>query len=205
MSTPDTVVHLLRHGEVHNPQGILYGRRDGFHLSELGQKMAQRVADVAGERDITHMVSSPLERAQETAAPLAERLGLQPEAVADLREVHLGEWEGGEMRIRAADRDPMFFRVMAEERWDTIPGAEPADGFTERVRRGMEHVVATAGAGVTVAAVVHGGVIGELCRQATRSRPFAFIHADNCSLSRIVVFGSGHWLLRSFNDTAHLA
>jgi broad specificity phosphatase PhoE len=78
MSTPDTVVHLLRHGEVHNPQGILYGRRDGFHLSELGQKMARRVADVAGDRDITHLVSSPLERAQETAAPLAARLGLTP-------------------------------------------------------------------------------------------------------------------------------
>ena len=78
MSTPDTIVHLLRHGEVHNPQGILYGRRDGFHLSELGQKMAQRVADVAGDRDITHIVSRPLERARETAAPLAERLGLTP-------------------------------------------------------------------------------------------------------------------------------
>jgi broad specificity phosphatase PhoE len=78
MSTPDTVVHLLRHGEVHNPQGILYGRRDGFHLSELGQKMAQRVADSMRERDITHIVSSPLERAQETAAPLAAWFQLTP-------------------------------------------------------------------------------------------------------------------------------
>jgi broad specificity phosphatase PhoE len=67
-----TTVHLLRHGEVHNPTGVLYGRRDGFHLSELGRTMAQRVADVVGGRDITHIVSSPLERAQETAGPLAE-------------------------------------------------------------------------------------------------------------------------------------
>ena len=67
-----TTVHLLRHGEVHNPTGVLYGRRDGFHLSELGRTMAQRVADVVGGRDITHIVSSPLERAQETASPLAE-------------------------------------------------------------------------------------------------------------------------------------
>ena len=66
-----TTVHLLRHGEVHNPTGVLYGRRDGFHLSELGRTMAQRVADVVGGRDITHIVSSPLERAQETASPLA--------------------------------------------------------------------------------------------------------------------------------------
>ncbi len=71
MSTPDTIVHLLRHGEVHNPEGVLYGRRDGFHLSDLGRKMAEKVADAVQGRDITHVVSSPLERAQETAAPLA--------------------------------------------------------------------------------------------------------------------------------------
>lgn len=71
-----TMVHLLRHGEVHNPDGILYGRMDGYHLSVRGQAMAQRVADLVGDRDITHIVSSPLERAQETAAPLAERRGL---------------------------------------------------------------------------------------------------------------------------------
>ena len=71
-----TIVHLLRHGEVHNPQGILYGRSTGFHLSERGRAMADRVADRIGDRDITHMVSSPLERAQETAAPLAAARGL---------------------------------------------------------------------------------------------------------------------------------
>jgi broad specificity phosphatase PhoE len=67
-----TVVHLLRHGEVYNPTGVLYGRRSGYHLSDLGTRMAQRVADSIGERDITQVVSSPLERAQETAAPLAD-------------------------------------------------------------------------------------------------------------------------------------
>ena len=73
-----TIVHLLRHGEVHNPEGVLYGRRDGYHLSDLGRQMAQRVADTIGERDITHLRSSPLERAQETAAPVAAALGLTP-------------------------------------------------------------------------------------------------------------------------------
>lgn len=71
-----TTVHLLRHGEVHNPTGVLYGRRPDFHLSDLGRLMAQRVADTIGDRDITHLVSSPLERAQETAAPLAKARGL---------------------------------------------------------------------------------------------------------------------------------
>lgn len=76
MSTPDTVVHLVRHGEVHNPQGILYGRRDGFHLSDRGRAMADRVASALKGNDITLIRSSPLERAQETAAPLATALGL---------------------------------------------------------------------------------------------------------------------------------
>lgn len=78
MST-QTIVHLLRHGEVHNPSGVLYGRRDGYHLSDLGQQMAQRVADMIGDRDIVHVRTSPLERARETGAPLAARRGLTPE------------------------------------------------------------------------------------------------------------------------------
>jgi broad specificity phosphatase PhoE len=73
-----TVVHLLRHGEVYNPQGILYGRAPGFVLSDRGQAMAERVAERIGDRDITRIVSSPLERAQQTAAPLAKVRGLVP-------------------------------------------------------------------------------------------------------------------------------
>ena len=71
-----TVVHLLRHGEVYNPDGVLYGRLPGYHLSELGHKMARRVAAALADRDIVRVVASPLERAQETAQPTAERLGL---------------------------------------------------------------------------------------------------------------------------------
>lgn len=72
-----TTVHLMRHGEVHNPEKVLYGRLPNYHLSELGQRMAQRVADYLsgkqGEkrRDIVHVVASPLERAQETVTPIA--------------------------------------------------------------------------------------------------------------------------------------
>src|SRR5829696_5854138 len=67
-----TVVHLMRHGEVHNPAGVLYGRLDGFHLSELGQEMARAVAAHLETNDITYVVASPLERAQETATPIAD-------------------------------------------------------------------------------------------------------------------------------------
>ncbi|MEV0626439.1 histidine phosphatase family protein [Nonomuraea wenchangensis] len=72
-----TVVHLLRHGEVHNPKGILYGRLPGYHLSETGHLMAETVAKAVGGRDIVALYSSPLERALETAAPLAAKLGLE--------------------------------------------------------------------------------------------------------------------------------
>lgn len=71
-----TVVHLLRHGEVYNPDGVLYGRLPGYHLSERGQQMAEVVAGAIADRDITHVVASPLERAQETAAASAAVLGL---------------------------------------------------------------------------------------------------------------------------------
>ncbi len=68
-----TIVHLLRHGEVFNPDKVLYGRLPNFHLSDLGREMAERVGAVLERRDITVITSSPLDRAQETAAPLAAR------------------------------------------------------------------------------------------------------------------------------------
>lgn len=73
----ETTVHMLRHGEVFNPEGILYGRANGFFLSERGLAMADRVAQRMGDHDITVIKASPLERAQQTAAPLAAARGLE--------------------------------------------------------------------------------------------------------------------------------
>lgn len=88
-----TVVHLLRHGEVHNPEGILYGRLPGYHLSDIGNQMAERVAKSLAGRDITHVVASPLERAQETAKPSADAFGL--DIVTDDRVIEAGnKFEG---------------------------------------------------------------------------------------------------------------
>lgn len=67
-----TIVHLMRHGEVHNPTGVLYGRLPGFRLSAQGEKQALRVAEHLADRDIVHVVASPLERAQQTARPIAD-------------------------------------------------------------------------------------------------------------------------------------
>ena len=71
-----TVVHLLRHGEVNNPSKVLYGRLPGYRLSELGERMATRAAEFFADRDVVRVVSSPLERARQTAAPVADKLGL---------------------------------------------------------------------------------------------------------------------------------
>jgi broad specificity phosphatase PhoE len=92
-----TLVHLMRHGEVHNPAGVLYGRMAGYGLSDLGHAMAQRVADVIGHRDITQVWASPLERAQETAGPIARARGVEirtDERVIESTNVFQGEQFG---------------------------------------------------------------------------------------------------------------
>jgi len=84
MSEPTrTTVHVVRHGEVHNPAKILYGRLPGFRLSELGRQMAKADAQALADRDVTHVVASPLERARETAEPIAAQFGL--EIATDIR------------------------------------------------------------------------------------------------------------------------
>jgi broad specificity phosphatase PhoE len=88
-----TTVHMLRHGEVYNPNKILYGRLPGFHLSELGTQMAKAAAETLAEHDVTYVVASPLERAQETAAPIAAEFGL--EVATDTRLIEAGNFFEG--------------------------------------------------------------------------------------------------------------
>ncbi|MET9202471.1 histidine phosphatase family protein [Gordonia sp. NPDC003585] len=71
-----TIVHMMRHGEVHNPDGILYGRLPGFRLSTTGRVQARKVADTLADHDVTAVFASPLQRAQETATPIAAAHGL---------------------------------------------------------------------------------------------------------------------------------
>lgn len=117
-----TTVHLLRHGEVHNPTRVLYGRLPGYELSELGRAMAGRVAaylagDAGAPRaDLTVIVSSPLERAQQTAVPVAEAFGLPVltdprliEAANHFEGLRFGVGEGSLRHARhwSAVRNPM--------------------------------------------------------------------------------------------------
>ena len=203
-----TEVVLVRHGA---SQPAVAGERfpllDGHgdpRLAPEGEVQAVLMAERLAGEPLSGLFITPLQRTAQTAAPLAARLGLEPLVVPDLIEVFLGEWDGGEFRVRLSEGDPIALQAIEEERWEVIPGAETMEAFALRVHAGIEAVVARAGPDATVAAIVHGGVIGEVCRQATASRPFAFVHNDNGSLSRLVVLPGGGWLLRSFNDTAHL-
>ena len=203
-----TEIILIRHGASADAiPGERFDLVDGHGdppLSPAGQEQARAVADRLAGEALDALFVTGLTRTVQTAAPLAERLGVEPRVVTDLREVRLGDWEGGEFRIRAQNRDPVAMQAVAEERWDVIPGAETMEVLAERVRRGIDAILEQTGPDGRAAAVLHGGIIGEVCRQATGSRPFAFVHSDNCSISRLVVLPDGRRLLRTFNDTAHL-
>lgn len=204
-----TEIAFARHGASADaipgePFPLLDGHGDP-PLAPSGELQAVALADRLAHEDVAGLFVTGLTRTVQTAAPLAERLGVEPGVVPELREVKLGSWEGGAFRIRVHDGDPIAMQAIAEERWDVIPGAETMDELAERVRRGVASIVDRVGPDARAVAVVHGGIVGELCRQATDSRPFAFIHSDNASVTRIVVLPDGRWLLRSFNDIAHLA
>ncbi|MEA2392961.1 MAG: 2,3-bisphosphoglycerate-dependent phosphoglycerate mutase [Solirubrobacteraceae bacterium] len=180
---PDaTEIVLVRHGaSAPVVPGQLFPLLDGHGdppLAPAGERQALAVAQRLAPEPLAGLFVTPLRRTAQTAAPLARRL---------------------------AQGDPLVARVFAQERWDVIPNAEDPERFARRVRAGLLEVVAALGPGAVGAAFLHGGVIAELCRQATASRPFAFLHVDNASVSRLVVFADGSWLLRSFNETAHLA
>jgi broad specificity phosphatase PhoE len=101
-----TVVHLLRHGEVHNPEGILYGRLPGFRLSDVGARQADMVAGHLADRDVVAVVASPLLRAQQTAEPISARLGVDLTTDAGLIEAD-NVFEGRRVSVGdGALRDP---------------------------------------------------------------------------------------------------
>jgi probable phosphoglycerate mutase len=202
-----STVLLVRHGESWPADPgepfPLVGGHGAPGLAPEGEEQARRLGErLAGERVDAIYVTS-LCRTAQTAAPLAERLGIEPIVVPELREVFLGEWEGGQFRVKAEAGDPVFRRIFEEERWDVIPGAEPLDEFDARVRAGLARVVSEHPDG-RVVVVSHGGVIGHILHIVAESRRFAFSTVDNGSISEIVI-GPDHTILRRYNATSHLA
>ena len=197
---------LLRHGASEpyvpgRPFPLVDGHGDPA-LAPEGQEQAQRAAERLVRERIDAVYVTNLRRTAQTAAPLLARAGLQAAVERDLREIFLGEWEGGRLREYAAQNHPLWQRAVAEGDWGVIPGAESSAQLQARCVGALQRLHARH-PDQRVLCVVHGGVIGSLAAYASGSRPRAFDGADNCSLHTIVVLG-GHWVLRRFNDTTHL-
>ena len=202
-----TEILLVRHGEsraasADNLFPLVDGQGDP-ELAQAGQEQAKKLARRLANHPIDAVYVTNLRRTHETAAPLCERRQLTPGVIADLREVHLGDWEGGLFRIKAHQGDPSFLAMQQKQEWGEIPGAETNAQLNERVARGLQQVI-SAHPDQLVMVVVHGGVIGSILHQATGSHPFAFTGADNGSVSHLVAH-EGRIILRRFNDTSHLS
>lgn len=201
-----TEILLLRHGEsraatADRPFPLLDGHGDP-ELHASGHQQARLAAERLRTLPIAAVYVTNLRRTVETAAPLCAHLGCTPIVEPDLREVHLGEWEGGLYRIKARQADPVYQRMLAEQRWDVIPGGESHESLDRRIGGALERIMRNHPDQMVVA-VVHGGVIGHILAHATGAQRFAFHGADNGSISHIVMT-EGRILVRCFNDTSHL-
>jgi probable phosphoglycerate mutase len=201
-----TEILLVRHGasapaRADRPFPVVDGQADP-DLAPEGREQADRVADRLADEKFDALYVTPLRRTAQTAAPLARRLGLEPGVEPGMREVFLGEWEGGLFRKKVADNDPLAQRMWAEERWDVIPGAESTEAFAARVEESLTRLAA-AHAGGCIAVFTHGGVIAQALAAATGARPFAFLAPDNASISLLVRIGDLS-SIRGFNDVSHL-
>jgi probable phosphoglycerate mutase len=202
-----TELLLVRHGQSApyrpgEPFALVEGQGDP-PLSPFGRWQAERIADrLAGERVDAVYVTS-LRRTHETIAPLLARTGMTADVEPDLREVHLGEWEGGLFRQMAAEGHPAFAEMDRTQDWGAIPGAERMDALKGRVGAAVARIHERH-PDQRVVAVSHGGAIGAVLSLATGARNLAFAGADNASISHLVVLGD-RWIVRRFNDTGHLA
>lgn len=200
-----STVLVVRHGSVDAPapDGLIGGRSDPS-LNARGREQATALRARLAREPITALFTTQLRRTGETAAMILEDHQIVPVKLPDLGEVYLGEWEGHGIHERGARADPEFVRVMREQRWDLIPGAEDRDAFAARVRAGLAQVADAGLAGGVAVTVTHGAVIAEICHQVTGSQPFAFLTSANASVTRLVRMPDGRWVLLSFNETEHL-
>ncbi|MBU2980434.1 histidine phosphatase family protein [Lentibacter algarum] len=197
---------LVRHGETQAAvRGESFPTVEGQGDPALhpdGEMQAVSVGERLRGENISAIYVTTMQRTHQTAAPLAGHLGLKPKVERDLREVFLGDWDGGEYRFRAAEKDPAFLRAKERQEWGEIPGAETTAEFQARVKAGLLRIAA-AHPDELVAVVVHGGVIAAALAIATGTPAFTFMGAENGSISRVVVRGE-QMILRGFNDVSHL-
>lgn len=201
-----TEILLVRHGEsAAAKRGESFALKDGHGDPELhpnGHAQALQVALRLAHEPLAALYVSSLRRTAQTAAPTARLRQMEPTVEADLREIFLGDWEGGLLRVMASENHPLHQRMHEEQEWGVIPGAESNAMFTSRVIGALERI-ADRHPDQKVAAFVHGGVIGCILAHATGAQAFAFNGCNNGAISHIVMT-EGRIIVRGFNDSTHL-
>lgn len=185
-----------------NPFPLVDGQGDP-ELADVGKEQAEKLACRLADHAIDAVYVTNLRRTHETAAPLCKIKQITPGVVKDLREVHLGEWEGGIFRIKSHEGDLRVRELHEHQEWGKIPGGETNAQLNERVARGLNSIIERHPDQV-VMVVVHGGVIGSVLSMATKSEPFAFMGVDNASISHLIAH-QGKIRLHRYNDTSHLS
>ncbi|WP_026555972.1 histidine phosphatase family protein [Arthrobacter sp. 35W] len=187
---PRVLVHLLRHGEVFNPDGVLYGRLPEFHLSDRGRAMADLVADhlaerAAGGAKLVHLVASPLTRAQETAQPTAAALGL--EISTDPRIIEAENHFEGLKVSKAELRKPRhwkYFLNPLRPSWGE-PYARQADRMMEAARDAGRRALELGGDGAEAVLVSHQLPIWATRRRAEGKRLWHDPRHRECTLASL--------------------
>lgn len=177
---PRTTVHLVRHGQVENPDGILYGRLPGYHLSATGRAMAERLGEYFADRDVLHVVASPLLRAQETAAPIGAALELP--VASDQRLIEAGNSFEGEMFSISRLRDP---RVWSRLRNPLRPSwGEPYTEIVHRMRAATQ-AARDAATGHEAVCVSHQLPVWSMRRYAEGKRLWHDPRSRRCALASV--------------------
>ena len=110
-------------------------------LSAIGEKQAEASAARLSQEPITALYATNMQRTQQTLAPLGATLNLEIAVERDLREIGLGEWDGGLLRQKAAENHPIYQQMLREQRWDVIPGAESNEEFGGRCMDALNQIV----------------------------------------------------------------
>jgi broad specificity phosphatase PhoE len=196
-----TTVHLLRHGEVHNPDGILYGRLPGFRLSETGRHQAEVVAKALAESDLGAVVASPMQRAQETAAPVAAAHGLQVGTDEGLIEA-ANQFEGERVSVGdGALRSPRHWPKLRDP--FTPSWGEPYRRIGERMLAAV-HRARLLAPGREVLCVSHQLPIWTLRRYVTGQRLWHDPRRRQCALASLtsLVFEGGELVQIRYTEPA---
>lgn len=200
------VVHVMRHGQVHNPEGVLYGRLEGFGLSDLGRQMATDLAEFWRQVPLTHLRCSPLQRAQETLAPTAEVFA-DLEVTTDERVIEAeNRFEGMIFgKDNRALRNPKMLRHVLnplKPSW-----GEPYVQIAARMHAAIRDAAAAAGDGGQALVVSHQLPIEIARRHAQGQRLAHDPRARRCSLASVTSFTlrDGHVTAVGYREpVAHL-